>query len=111
LKKKGSISLSHYTKHVFLCTNQKAAGKKCCANGGADECFEYIRHQLIEKGLHGPGKIRVSKSGCLGRCSKGPCIVVYPDAVWYNYASHEDIDEIINHHLIDGRQVEHLLID
>lgn len=102
--------MTHYTKHVFLCTNQKAAGKQCCANTGGELFFDYMKTKLLELGLHGPGKIRVSKSACLGRCSVGPCIVIYPDGVWYNYATMTDIDEIIDNHLIAGHPVERLLI-
>jgi len=60
--------------------------------------------------LHGPGKVRMTQSGCLGRCKLGPGLVIYPDNVWYRYASEDDIDEIIQTHLIDGRVVDHLLM-
>lgn len=60
--------------------------------------------------LHGAGKIRMSQSGCLGRCKRGPCLVIYPEGVWYRYASHDDLDDIIQTHLIDNGVVERLLI-
>ncbi|HHJ20247.1 MAG TPA: (2Fe-2S) ferredoxin domain-containing protein, partial [Gammaproteobacteria bacterium] len=44
------------------------------------------------------------------RCSEGPVVVVYPEAVWYTYVDHEDIDEIIDEHLLNGRVVERLKI-
>lgn len=103
--------MTYYAKHVLLCTNQKAVGKKCCANSGGQEYFEYMKSKLLELEMHGPGKIRVSKSGCLGRCSSGPCIVIYPEGVWYTYSSFADIDEIIEQHLIAGSLVEKLAID
>ncbi|KTD33335.1 (2Fe-2S) ferredoxin [Legionella nautarum] len=102
--------MTHYTKHVFLCTNQKIAGKKCCASSGGEPFFNHMKAKLSELELHGPGKIRVSKSACLGRCSEGPCIVIYPEGVWYTYATEADIDEIIDSHLIAGETVERLLI-
>lgn len=105
------MSQGHYTKHVFVCTNQKTAGKQCCANNGGEASFDYLKTQLLELGLWGPEKIRVSKSGCLGRCNSGPCIVIYPDAVWYRYNSLEDISKIIDNHLVNNQVVEHLLID
>lgn len=86
-------------------------GKKCCANSGGEEYFDYMKSRLLELEMHGPGKIRVSKTGCLGRCSSGPCIVIYPDGVWYTYSSFTDIDEIIEKHLISGKIVNQLLID
>jgi (2Fe-2S) ferredoxin len=103
--------LAYYHKHVLICTNQKAAGKKCCANSGGEAYFDYMKSRLLELEMQGPGKIRVSKSGCLGRCSSGPCIVIYPEGVWYTYSSFADIDAIIEKHLISGSIVDHLLID
>jgi (2Fe-2S) ferredoxin len=37
-------------------------------------------------------------------------MVVYPEAVWYTYVDQEDIDEIIDQHLVNGRVVERLKI-
>jgi len=102
--------LSHYTKHIFLCTNQKAPGKTCCANSGGELFFDYMKTKLLELDLHGPGKFRISKTGCLGRCSSGPCVVIYPEGVWYTYASFADIDEIINSHLVNGNTIDRLKI-
>ena len=103
--------MSYYTKHLFVCTNQKAAGKACCANTGGDAFFDYLKKQLVAQELHGPGKFRVSKTGCLGRCSQGPCVAIYPEGVWYTYHSFSDIDEIISQYLIAGIPVERLLIN
>ncbi|WP_454782765.1 (2Fe-2S) ferredoxin domain-containing protein [Legionella sp. WA2022007384] len=103
--------MAYYNKHVLICTNQKAAGKQCCANTGGEPFFDYMKSRLLELEMHGPGKVRVSKSGCLGRCSSGPCIVIYPEGVWYSYSSFADIDEIIEQHLISGNIAEQLLID
>lgn len=94
-----------------MCCNQKAPGKACCATAGGEPYFDYLKSKLVEKDVHGPGKIRVSKSGCLGRCSSGPCMVVYPEGVWYAYSSFAELDAIIESHLIGGQAVETLLID
>lgn len=102
--------MNHYTKHLFICTNQKSAGKQCCANTGGEPFFDYLKKKLKQLDLHGPGKVRVSRSGCLGRCSEGPCIVIYPEGVWYTYESFADLDEIITTHLIAGYTVGRLLI-
>lgn len=103
--------MTYYSKHVLLCTNQKAAGKQCCANSGGEEFFTYMKSRLSELGIHGPGKVRVSKSGCLGRCDLGPCVVIYPEGVWYTYSSFADIDTIIDSHLISGVIAQELAID
>lgn len=103
--------MTYYTQHIFICTNQKAAGKQCCANSGGEEFFTYLKSRLIELGIYGPGRIRVSKSGCLGRCGSGPCLVIYPEGIWYTYDSFADIDQIIESHLISGRKLQKLLIN
>ena len=100
----------HYNKHVFVCSNQKAPGKICCANTGGEPFFDYMKTRLKTLDLHGAGKIRMSQSGCLGRCKRGPCLVIYPEGVWYRYASQDDLDDIIQTHLIDNGVVERLLI-
>ena len=103
--------MTYYTQHVLLCTNQKPAGKKCCADSGGEAFFTYMKTKLVELGLHGPGQIRISKTGCLGRCASGPCLVIYPEGIWYSYATFRDIDQIIENHLLAGNTVKELLID
>ena len=65
---------------------------------------------IKDLGLAGSGKVRINQAGCLDRCEEGPCIVIYPDAVWYTYVDRADIDEIIEEHLRHGRIVERLRI-
>lgn len=103
--------MSHYIKHIFICTHQKAPGKTCCANDGGEPFVEYMKKRLKKEGMHGAGKIRVSRSGCLGRCKLGPCMVIYPEGTWYSYKTFSDVDEIIQQHLIAGHSVPELLID
>lgn len=98
-----------YQKHLFFCTQTKAPGKVCCALSGAEDMAAYAKAKLIALGLHGPGKMRVSRSGCLGRCKAGPNVLIYPDGVWYTYQVSADIDEIIASHLQKGQVVTRLL--
>ena len=56
------------------------------------------------------GGMRVNKAGCLDRCTEGPVLVVYPDNIWYKYNSKDDIDEIINSHIVNNNIVERLKI-
>jgi (2Fe-2S) ferredoxin len=71
---------------------------------------EYAKMRVKEFKLNGEGKVRINKAGCLDRCEQGPVIVVYPEEVWYTYVDKEDIDEIIDEHLVHGRVVERLRI-
>lgn len=102
--------MSYYLKHILLCTNQKPPGKVCCANSGGDIFFDHLKTRLNALGLHGPGRIRVSRTGCLGRCGLGPGLVIYPAGVWYTYTSLADIDAIIEQDLVGGTPVQRLLM-
>lgn len=99
-----------FTKHVFICTNQRDPSdpRGCCGQRGGDAVRDAFKRKLKERGLH--GRIRANTSGCLDACEFGPSIVVYPDCVWYGGVSVEDIDEIIDSHLVNDVPVERLLI-
>jgi len=98
----------YYKFHVFFCINERDPGQACCAQRGSVEMQAYAKDRVKALRLAGPGAIRINRAGCLDRCDLGPCLVVYPDAVWYTYVDRSDIDEIIRSHLIEGRIVERL---
>jgi (2Fe-2S) ferredoxin len=100
----------YYKHHVFFCLNRRDDGGPCCSDKGAEDMFDYAKKKAKSLGLHGKEKSRINRAGCFDRCSEGPVIVVYPEAVWYTYVDKEDIDEIIESHLINGKVVERLKI-
>lgn len=101
--------MSYYERHIFFCLNQRDNGEAACAQHGAAQLgFEHCKSRVKAEGLAGPGHVRVNKSGCLDRCAGGPVAVVYPDAVWYTYLDNDDIDDIVDSHLKQGRIVERL---
>ena len=79
-------------------------------NRGAEAAFEYMKKSVKKQGLAGTGKVRINRAGCLDRCGEGPVMVIYPQAVWYTFVDNEDIDEIIESHLQNGKVVERLLV-
>lgn len=103
--------MSHFKYHVFFCTNQREGGEMCCNSHGAGDMRDYMKQRIKQLGGAIPDKVRVNTAGCLDRCDKGPVIVVYPEATWYTYVDQEDIDEIIDSHLVGGKTVERLKVD
>ena len=81
--------MSYYKHHVFFCCNQRAEGETCCNAQGASELQAYAKDRVA---------------------ALGPIIVVYPEEIWYHYVDKEDIEEIIQEHLVQGRVVERLKI-
>lgn len=102
--------MSYYQHHVFFCTNHRTDGRRCCEHGGASELRAYAKAKIKSIGLSGQGQIRVNTAGCLDRCGQGPVIVVYPEETWYHYENKQDIDEIIEQHLLKNQKVERLMI-
>jgi (2Fe-2S) ferredoxin len=53
--------------------------------------------------------VRINRAGCFDRCGEGPLLVIYPEATWYNFVDEQDIDEIIESHIQQGKVVTRLL--
>ena len=102
--------MSYYQHHVFFCCNQRDPPERCCATNDALEMQQYAKKRIKALGLSGKDRVRINKAGCLDRCEDGPVIVVYPEEVWYTYVDRQDIDEIIDRHLVGGEIVERLRI-
>jgi (2Fe-2S) ferredoxin len=102
--------MSYYKRHVFFCCNQRDPPEACCANHDAKQMQSYAKQRIKELDLNGKGKVRINTAGCLDRCDEGPVLVIYPDDVWYTYVDRDDIDEIIDSHVLNGRIVERLKI-
>lgn len=102
--------MSYYERHIFFCTNRREGGARACADCGSVEMRAHAKRRAKELGIHGKGGVRVNSAGCLDRCDEGPVAVVYPEGVWYTYVDEEDIDEIVEEHLVHGRVVERLKI-
>ncbi len=104
------MSQSYFKYHVFVCQNRREDGRRCCAAFDSEAMRDYAKNRLRELGHHGPGKVRINQAGCLDRCEEGPVMVVYPEETWYTYVDEEDVDEIIEEHLLNNRVVPRLQI-
>lgn len=96
-------------KHVFICIANRppAAGSSCGASGSRD-VIDRLQFALMEHEGDLMTRIRVNGSTCLGPCDQGINMVVYPDNVWYQKVTGEDLAEIVESHLVGGVPVERL---
>ena len=106
---KNPVSSNYYERHIFFCLNERKNDEECCAKHNAQAAFDRCKSLVKAAGLSGPGQVRVNKAGCLDRCAAGPVAVVYPEGVWYSFVDNDDIDEIVDSHLKNGKVVERLL--
>ncbi len=102
--------MAKFQRHIFICTNQRdgADERGCCKARGADAVAEAFKRKLYERGFK--RIVRPNKSGCLDQCAHGVAVVVYPDGVWYGGVKPEDVDEIIESHIVGGKPVARLEI-
>lgn len=103
------MSESYYRHHMFFCTHQRQEGA-CCGKLAGQEMRDYSKKRIKMLGLNGKDGVRINNAGCLGRCAEGPVTVIYPGETWYTYLDQEDLDEIIESHLKNGKVVERLKI-
>ena len=93
--------------HIFCCTNSREPGhtRGCCAEKDGEALRDYMKKRIKELKIL---FTRVNNAGCLDRCELGPCMVIYPEGIWYACKTREDVDEVINEHLLGGRPVARL---
>jgi NADP-reducing hydrogenase subunit HndC len=100
-------------RHVFVCN-----GKSCSAVGSAEvkEAFarelesRNLRQVKESKGRNPMGEVVLTDCGSVGFCSIGPCVLVYPEGVWYAQVNAEDVTEIVEEHIEKGNVVERLAL-
>lgn len=99
-----------YTRHIFVCTNEREPGhpRGCCREKGSEALHKRFKELLKERGL--AASMRANIAGCLDACEFGPTVVIYPDNIWYGGVRLEDVDEIVDAHLVGGAPVERLRI-
>ncbi|MGV7220885.1 MAG: (2Fe-2S) ferredoxin domain-containing protein [Nitrospinales bacterium] len=94
--------------HILVCTNQRPPGhpRGSCGEAGSVAVYEKLSMGIEQKMLF--TKATVTTTSCLGPCGLGPVVVVYPEGVWYNKVTPDDVEEILEQHIMQGKKVERL---
>ena len=87
--------------HVLVC-----GGTGCQASASA-QIIKNFEDILAAKGLQ--DEVQVVRTGCFGFCEKGPIVKILPDNTFYTQVKPEDVEKIVNEHIIKGRKVTDLL--
>jgi (2Fe-2S) ferredoxin len=99
--------LSFYSPHIFACNNKRPDDhpRGSCGAKGSEGLRQYLRDKLKAAGLN---EARANAAGCMDQCENGPALVVYPEGIWYRAATTQDIDRIVDEHLVGGNIVSDL---
>lgn len=87
-------------KHILVC------GGTGCTSSHSGKIIEKLNEQIKEKNIE---NVRVVRTGCFGLCARGPIMVIRPEDTFYAMATEDDVEEIIDKHIIKGEIVERLL--
>lgn len=106
---KAPVSQAALKTHVFVCT-----GKSCSANNSQatlEKFWEVLREKNLLYGKRGSreGSVIVTTCGSIGLCQIGPAVMIYPEGIWYHSVLPEEVQEIVEQHLIGGKPIQRLL--
>ena len=90
-----------FRSHILVC------GGTGCTSGNSMKIYDALVDRIQKEGLE--KEVHVTKTGCFGLCAYGPIMIVYPEGAFYSQVKVEDVDEIVNEHIIKGRIVTRLL--
>ena len=98
--------------HIFICVDENKP--QCCSLEESEKLRKYLKNRIKEINKNNKNNnitVQRTKTHCLRICEDWPILIVYPDWVWYKKANEENIERIIQEHIIWWNIVNELLID
>jgi len=102
---KREVAFEPLVKEQGLRTVLVCRGTGCEASRSADLQTE-LEGKVAQLGLT---DVRVKFTGCHGLCQDGPIVVIEPEGAFYIRVKIEDVAEIVQSHLAEGRIVSRLI--
>ncbi len=84
----------------------------CCGSGCVSAGALKIKNRFVELLEENDlrSEVNIIETGCMGPCDFGPVMMVYPEGVFYQKVTVDDVDEIVTEHFLKGRPVKRLMI-
>ena len=82
-----------YVCHIFVCTNDRHGENKSCADGKSQGLKDRLKELVAQRGWK--PRVRVSTSGCMGLCQRGPNVMIHPQGLWFSEVTADSVDEIL----------------
>ena len=93
--------MEKYRANLLMC-----AGTGCVASG-TPKVRDALKAELEKRGL--ADEIKIVLTGCNGFCAEGPVMLVYPEEIFYQKLTVEDIPTLVEEHFLKGRPYEKLM--
>ncbi|MBN0987584.1 (2Fe-2S) ferredoxin domain-containing protein [Amphritea pacifica] len=95
--------------HVFICNQTRPDGhpRGSCGASGAGQITQMFSEEVAKRNLF--TQVAVTVTGCLGPCDCGPNVLVYPGSYLYIRVKPEDVNRIVEQHIMGGEPVQELL--
>jgi len=78
-----------------------------CTGSGSEKVAKAFEETTKAKGLD--KRVKLTGTGCHGLCEMGPIVLINPGDTLYTRVKAEDVEEIVEHHLLNGEIVERLV--
>ena len=98
---KAEAARKDHITYLMIC-----GGTGCHATGSL-AFKDALQEAIARKGLD--QTVAVIETGCNGFCAMGPIMVVHPGNFFYQKLSPEDVEELVDSHLVGGKPVEKLM--
>lgn len=81
--------------HIFVCSSARLTGenKGFCLQQNSKEIIAALVEEIQDRDLE--SDVMVTNTGCVGLCTKGPVVMIYPEQIWYGNVSVDDVEEIM----------------
>jgi NADH:ubiquinone oxidoreductase subunit F (NADH-binding)/(2Fe-2S) ferredoxin len=93
--------MEKYRANLLMC-----AGTGCVASG-TPKVKDALQAELEKQGL--ADEVKIVLTGCNGFCAEGPVMLVYPEEIFYQKLTVEEIPKLVEEHFIKGRHYEKLM--
>ena len=95
--------------HIFVCCSTRLNGtvQGVCSKKEGQEILQNLVEEISDREIE--DEVMVTHMGCVGLCTKGPVVMIYPQQTWYGNVSADDAEEIVDA-LEEGITVERLVI-
>ncbi len=80
-----------------------------CTSSNSNKIIEKFNQELAKHAMS--LEVQIVRTGCFGLCELGPIVIVYPEGTFYTRITEQNVEEIVEKHLLKGQVVKNLVFD